>query len=57
MGTIAQIFEGPLSSYGFKTSTIPYVFYRTFRIIPLLGTTTKSLKKILHRVLFLGNHL
>ena len=29
----------------------------TFQIIALLGTTTKSLKKILHQVLFLGNHL
>ena len=45
MGTIARIFDAPLTSYEKKTTTIPYAFYRTFRIRALLETTTKHLKK------------
>ena len=45
MGTIARIFDAPLTSYEKKTSTIPYAFYRTFRMRALLETATKHLKK------------
>ena len=45
MGTIARIFDAPLTSYEKKTSAIPYAFYRTFRMRALLETATKHLKK------------
>ena len=32
MSTIARIFDAPLTSYDSLTSTVPYVFYRAFRI-------------------------
>ena len=33
------------ASYDWKTSTIPYAFYRAFQMTALLETATKQLKK------------
>lgn len=44
IGTIAWIFDTPLTSYDSWTSVVLYDFYRTFWITALLGTTTNNLK-------------
>ena len=45
LGTITRIFDAPLTSYEKKTNTMPYAFYRTFRMRALVETATKHLKK------------